>query len=159
MRIDCPLCGARDLREFTYRGAALLLDRPGPEAGAAAIDAYLHLRDNPAGPNAELWQHAAGCRAWLRVVRDTRTHAILGVGLARAAVRAGSMAAATGGGGEPEGAGVAATDGLAGDAAARADGPGASGTRAAGEAPGRGLGAGGEAAGAEGAASRGEGDA
>jgi sarcosine oxidase subunit delta len=87
VRLICPLCGERDLREFTYRGAALLLVRPGPEAGAEAMDAYLHLRDNPAGPNAELWHHERGCRAWLRVVRDTRTHAILETGLAREAAR------------------------------------------------------------------------
>ena len=54
-----------------------------PEAGAAAWHDYLNLRENPAGPNAELWQHAWGCRAWLRVVRDTRDDAVLEVGLAR----------------------------------------------------------------------------
>jgi heterotetrameric sarcosine oxidase delta subunit len=94
MRLSCPLCGDRDLREFTYRGAANLLDRPGEDAGPEAIDAYLHLRDNPAGPNAELWHHAFGCRAWLRVVRDTRTHAILEVGLARNERRGGALALA-----------------------------------------------------------------
>lgn len=83
MRIDCPLCGPRDLREFVYRGAARLLDRPGAGADPADFDDYLHLRDNPAGPNAELWHHALGCRAWLRVVRDTRSHVILETGLAR----------------------------------------------------------------------------
>ncbi len=87
MRIDYPLCGPRDLREFAYRGSAKLLDRPGAEAGAAAFDDYLHIRDNPAGPNAELWLHAHGCRAWLRVVRDTRTHAVLEAALARDAAR------------------------------------------------------------------------
>jgi heterotetrameric sarcosine oxidase delta subunit len=91
MRLTCPLCGARDLREFAYRGAAVLLDRPGPEtgveAGVGAIDAYLHLRDNPEGPTAELWHHEGGCRAWLRVERDTKTHAVLAVGLAREAAR------------------------------------------------------------------------
>ncbi len=87
MRLTCPLCGERDLREFTYRGAAKLLARPGPDAGPEAFDDYLHIRDNPAGPNAELWHHALGCRAWLRVVRDTRTHEFLDVGLAREAAR------------------------------------------------------------------------
>jgi len=87
MRLTCPLCGERDLREFAYRGAAKLLDRPGPEQGVGAFDDYLHVRDNPAGPNAELWRHERGCRAWLRVVRDTRTHAILETGLAREARR------------------------------------------------------------------------
>jgi len=83
MRLTCPLCGPRDLREFTCRGAATLLARPAADAGPEAFHAYVNIRDNPAGPNAELWQHAAGCRAWLRVVRDTRDHAILDVALAR----------------------------------------------------------------------------
>ncbi len=64
------------MREFSYLGDARLADRPGTDASAEAWDAYVHLRDNPAGPHAELWQHAGGCRAWLRVERDTRTHEI-----------------------------------------------------------------------------------
>lgn len=76
MRIECPLCGARDLREFSYLGDAKLADRPG--ADADWVD-YVYLRDNPAGPHSELWQHAQGCRAWLRVRRDTVSHAILSV--------------------------------------------------------------------------------
>lgn len=83
MRLTCPLCGARDLREFAYRGDAVLAGRPAPDAGAAAFHAYLHLRANPAGPHDELWHHEGGCRAWLRVRRDTTTHAILAVALAR----------------------------------------------------------------------------
>jgi heterotetrameric sarcosine oxidase delta subunit len=87
MRLTCPLCGERDLREFTCRGSAKLLARPAADAGAAAFHDYLNIRDNPAGPNPELWQHAAGCRAWLLVVRDTRSHDILEVELAREAPR------------------------------------------------------------------------
>ena len=83
MRLTCPVCGERDLREFTYRGSTALLARPEADAGAEAFHAYLNLRDNPCGQNAELWQHVSGCRAWLRVVRDTRDHAVLEVGLAR----------------------------------------------------------------------------
>ena len=83
MRLSCPVCGERDLREFAYRGSAKLMARPAADAGAEAWHDYLHLRENPAGPNAELWQHVSGCRAWLRVVRDTRDHAVLEVGLAR----------------------------------------------------------------------------
>ncbi|MEI9914571.1 MAG: sarcosine oxidase subunit delta [Methylovirgula sp.] len=37
---------------------------------------YAYLRTNPAGPSEEYWYHAFGCRSWLKVVRDTRTHAI-----------------------------------------------------------------------------------
>ncbi len=83
MRLTCPICGERDLREFGCRGSAKLLARPDGDAGAAAFHDYLYLRENAAGPNAELWQHEGGCRAWLRVVRDTRSHAVLEVALAR----------------------------------------------------------------------------
>ncbi len=76
MLIPCPLCGPRDLREFTPRGAAVTVHRPGEAAGPEAWHEYLHLRDNPAGPSRELWWHGAGCGAWLVVERDTLTHAV-----------------------------------------------------------------------------------
>ena len=78
MRIPCPHCGARDLREFTYLGDATLT-RPDPNAPDAAerFYDYVYLRDNPAGPHDEFWYHGAGCQAWLTVTRDTRTHNIL----------------------------------------------------------------------------------
>ena len=81
MRIPCPLCGDRDLREFTYLGAEDYLHRP-DEGDAEGFDAYLHLRDNPAGPTRDLWYHGLGCGAWLVVDRDTTTHAITGARLA-----------------------------------------------------------------------------
>ncbi len=83
MRIDCPHCGARDRREFYYKGAAL--SRPAADAGERAWDDYVHLRDNPAGATRDLWQHEAGCGAWLVVHRDTVSHEIFGVTLAREA--------------------------------------------------------------------------
>ncbi|MEM1078572.1 MAG: sarcosine oxidase subunit delta [Pseudomonadota bacterium] len=76
MRIPCPLCGPRDLREFTYLGDKTYLARPEP-GDAAGYDVYLHLRDNPAGATSELWYHGTGCGAWLLVQRDTRSHEIL----------------------------------------------------------------------------------
>lgn len=82
MRIPCPLCGARDRREFYYLGDAVYLERPGAGAAPEAWDAYLHLRDNPAGVTRDLWHHEAGCGAWLVVERDTVTHAVLSAGLA-----------------------------------------------------------------------------
>lgn len=83
MRIKCPYCGPRDAQEFAYLGAADL-KRPDPagEAAERAFYDYVYLRDNPAGLHAELWYHAAGCRSWLRVTRDTRTHAIESVAIA-----------------------------------------------------------------------------
>lgn len=80
MRINCPICGERDRREFYYRGA--VLTRPDGDAPAPDWDDYLHLRDNPAGPTWEYWQHEAGCTAWLEVQRNTVTHDILAVRLA-----------------------------------------------------------------------------
>ena len=87
MRIRCPICGARDSREFTYRGAALALNRPDPEAGEAEWDAYVHLRKNPAGETQDLWQHTAGCGAWIVVTRNTITHEVLGAELAAEVAR------------------------------------------------------------------------
>jgi len=83
MRIKCPLCGDRDLREFTYLGHETYLERPNDDGWSPAWDNYLHLRDNPAGVTRDLWYHGSGCAAWLRVERDTITHDILRVELAR----------------------------------------------------------------------------
>ena len=82
MRIHGPYRGMRDVAEFTYLGAADL-KRPDPSAADAhqAFFEYAYLRDNPAGPFAELWYHGGGCRSWLRVVRDTRTHETLSAAL------------------------------------------------------------------------------
>lgn len=79
MRLTCPLCGDRDLREFSYTGAAVLADRPAADAVPEVWHDYLHLRDNPAGQTRDLWHHGAGCSAWLIVTRDTVSHAILSV--------------------------------------------------------------------------------
>jgi len=82
MRIPCPYCGDRDAQEFVYRGDAAPA-RPQSEEG---MFDYVYPRDNPAGPMREHWCHAQGCRAWIVVTRDTRTHEILGASLARDAV-------------------------------------------------------------------------
>ena len=79
MRIPCPYCGPRDADEFTY-GEDGNVVRPDPEAGdERAWTDYVYQRANPRGPHNELWHHTAGCRQWLRVTRDTTSHAILKV--------------------------------------------------------------------------------
>lgn len=83
MRLPCPYCGLRDAHEFSYLGDASPR-RPDPSApdAADAFHDYVYLRDNPAGALRELWYHAAGCRRWIVVERDTRTHAVAGATLA-----------------------------------------------------------------------------
>ncbi|MGR3512561.1 MAG: sarcosine oxidase subunit delta [Paracoccaceae bacterium] len=73
MRLTCPHCGERDLREFTYKGDAVALSRPSEDANAEVWDDYLHNRDNPAGVTRELWYHGA-CGCWFVAERDTVTH-------------------------------------------------------------------------------------
>ncbi|MFV0298623.1 MAG: sarcosine oxidase subunit delta [Hyphomicrobiaceae bacterium] len=91
MRIPCPYCGPRGHEEFTCLGDATRRrpDESDPQnpADAAAWQDFVHLRANPAGLHRELWQHVAGCRQWLVVTRDTRTHEITAVAYARAVAR------------------------------------------------------------------------
>ncbi len=75
MRIPCPHCGERASEEFSYLGAADPV-RPAADASAAEWHDYVYLRDNPAGVMREFWHHVHGCRRWLVVARDVRTHAI-----------------------------------------------------------------------------------
>jgi len=86
VRISCPFCGERDSREYTYRGHAIALERPAPETGAEAWEAYLHLRDNPAGETRDLWYHEP-CGAWIVVTRNTVTHEVLATAPASEAAR------------------------------------------------------------------------
>ncbi|MDG9720115.1 sarcosine oxidase subunit alpha family protein [Streptomyces sp. DH24] len=78
--IPCPWCGPRDEAEFHYGGQAHV---PYPEDPAVLTDEewarYLFFRDNPKGPFAERWSHAAGCRRWFNAVRNTATNEILAV--------------------------------------------------------------------------------
>jgi heterotetrameric sarcosine oxidase delta subunit len=89
MIINHPLLGPRDAVEFTYLGDASLIDRPDWQADSAAQDfySYLYLRDNPAGEHRELWFHEAGDRSWLVVTRNTVTHEITRVEMARDVAR------------------------------------------------------------------------
>ncbi|RWM99211.1 MAG: sarcosine oxidase subunit delta [Mesorhizobium sp.] len=78
MRIVCPFCGERELGEFTYLGDAKP-QRPPADAGEDAVYDYVYLRDNIAGLMSEHWYHGGGCRAWLKVTRNTLTHEISAV--------------------------------------------------------------------------------
>jgi methylglutamate dehydrogenase subunit B len=83
MRINCPHCGLRDVVEFSYAGDA---NRSRPEPSSTDIEAwndYVFNRVNTRGRHRELWQHNHGCRAHLVLERDSVTHEIFNVELAR----------------------------------------------------------------------------
>ena len=72
--IACPYCGPRSQAEFAYERAEEAVARPGdtPEATTLA----LYTRTNPRDFEWELWRHAYGCRAWLKIHRHRVTHEI-----------------------------------------------------------------------------------
>ena len=90
MIINHPLLGPRDSQEFVYLGDAALMNRPDgmAEGALAAFIDFAYLRDNPAGLHRELWYHEQGDRSWLVVTRNTVTHEITNVELARDVARA-----------------------------------------------------------------------
>ena len=81
LQIHCPYCqGLCSEEEFAYGGEAHI--RRPPDPGALTDQAwgeYLHFRKNPRGLHRELWQHAAGCRRYFNVLRDTVSYEILKV--------------------------------------------------------------------------------
>ena len=83
MRINCPTCGERTADEFVSAGSAEVRRPEGSDNQQDWVN-YVYLRDNPAGQHREWFFHAAGCRAWLKVTRDTRTHEIIAVAEAAA---------------------------------------------------------------------------
>jgi len=85
MIINHPLLGPRDAVEFTYLGDASLIKRPDWKSSDAAdqFHDYVYQRTNPAGLHRELWFHEQGDRSWLVVTRNTLTHEIIKVELAR----------------------------------------------------------------------------
>ncbi len=97
MIIQHPLLGPRDAAEFVYLGDASLMNRPDWKANDAddQFHDYMYLRDNPAGEHRELWFHEQGDRSWLVVTRNTLTHEITSVELARDIAMAGGQNNAT----------------------------------------------------------------
>ncbi|MDH3196175.1 MAG: sarcosine oxidase subunit delta [Hyphomicrobiales bacterium] len=78
--ITCPHCGERDLSEFSYGGEAHI-SRPQwrDDMSDAEWAQFLFMRSNPKGVFAERWNHAAGCRRWFNMLRNTATDDILAV--------------------------------------------------------------------------------
>ena len=61
--------------------------RPQAEDVVKKFSEYMYLRDNPAGKHREIWYHEQGDRSWLVVTRNTLTHEITEVELARDVAR------------------------------------------------------------------------
>ena len=80
LNIPCPFCGNREETEFSCAGEAHIA-RPLIENSItdAEFADYLFLRDNTKGVFLERWRHAAGCRRWFNMVRDTVSHEIIEV--------------------------------------------------------------------------------
>ncbi len=75
--IPCPWCGPRNEVEFHYGGQADVSYPADPQATSDVDWAqFLFYRANPKGLFTERWFHAAGCRRWLTVRRDTSTNEI-----------------------------------------------------------------------------------
>ena len=76
--LECPRCGRRPLDEFAFGGER----RPVPDGITDPHERdfdEVWVFENPDGPTTERWFHAAGCRRWLTVRRDTSTDTVLGM--------------------------------------------------------------------------------
>jgi heterotetrameric sarcosine oxidase delta subunit len=79
MIIKCPNCGPREINEYTYIGDATVKRPDHDDTDMENWINYVFMRNNPRGIHVEHWQHTSGCRAFLKITRDTVTHEITGV--------------------------------------------------------------------------------
>ncbi|UQG58814.1 sarcosine oxidase subunit delta [Marinobacter sp. M3C] len=77
--IHCPYCAERrSEEEFHCVGQAHVQRPENPEAASdREWGDYLFFRDNPRGLHQEMWVHAAGCRKFFNVARNTVSYEIL----------------------------------------------------------------------------------
>ena len=73
-RLTCPVCGKRDVYEFTFGG-----QERGPRPEQEGLSAEEHFRwvqfrMIPGGPQEEWWYHGRGCGVWFRTTRDPGTN-------------------------------------------------------------------------------------
>lgn len=76
--IHCPYCGEhREEEEFHASGQAHLARPEDPDSlSDEQWGNFLYYRKNPRGVHRELWVHAAGCRKYFNVIRNTQTYEI-----------------------------------------------------------------------------------
>ncbi|MDD1794638.1 sarcosine oxidase subunit delta [Enterovibrio sp. ZSDZ42] len=78
LRIYCPYCEEhRDEDEYAYGGEAHIVRPEDPDAlSDKEWGHYLFHRKNIKGSHREMWYHAAGCRKFFNVQRNTVTYDI-----------------------------------------------------------------------------------
>jgi sarcosine oxidase subunit delta len=79
LQIHCPYCReTREEEEFSCAGEAHIQRPPEPQSTSdEEWGDYLFFRKNPRGIHHEMWQHAAGCRRYFNVTRDTVSYQVL----------------------------------------------------------------------------------
>ena len=76
--LDCPRCGRRPLDEFTFGGERRAVPDWLTDPDERDVD-EVWVFENPACVATERWFHAAGCRRWLTVRRDTSVDRVIEV--------------------------------------------------------------------------------
>jgi heterotetrameric sarcosine oxidase delta subunit len=68
--ITCPVCGERPITEYRFGGELPHVPDHITDDADRNLD-WVWMYDNVAGVTTERWFHAAGCRRWLTIRRDT----------------------------------------------------------------------------------------
>jgi len=74
--ITCPTCGERPVNEFRFGGELPHVPDSITHPADRNLD-WVWMQDNVDGITTERWFHAAGCRRWLTLRRDTRTDRVV----------------------------------------------------------------------------------
>jgi heterotetrameric sarcosine oxidase delta subunit len=74
--IICPTCGERPVNEFRFGGELPHVPDSISDETERNVD-WVWMNDNVDGVTIERWFHAAGCRRWLTLRRDTSTDRVV----------------------------------------------------------------------------------
>jgi heterotetrameric sarcosine oxidase delta subunit len=75
--LTCPTCGQRPASEFRFGGELPSVPDSITDPDARNVD-EVWMVNNVCGVTTERWFHAAGCRRWLTLSRDTSTDTVMG---------------------------------------------------------------------------------
>jgi len=72
--LTCPICGLREVHEFTFGG-----QERGPRPSQEGLTAeahfrYAQFRSIPPEPQEEWWYHGQGCGVWFKTTRNPATN-------------------------------------------------------------------------------------